>query len=143
MIEPGWRKRYDVCPACKMPGRVSERLSGDDMGIETFVIKNMEMSADVCDNCGTVYVFKAEKAEIPELSKGQMDKAARIKAMVPELKGPTCKSIFADEVVSDHWTPSALASAVAMPMAGFTSNVFMDESSLSFDSGNNVWIKKK
>ena len=78
MITPGWRKRNDVCPVCHMPGRVGERLYDNGEGCDSVVMKDMELTFDVCDNCGVVYCFKADKAEIPELSKERMEKAGMV-----------------------------------------------------------------
>lgn len=78
MITPGWRKRNDVCPVCHMPGRVGERLYDNGEGCDSVVMKDMELTFDVCDNCGVVYCFKADNAEIQELSKEQMEKAGRV-----------------------------------------------------------------
>jgi len=71
MIEPGWRRRNDVCPQCHMPGRVAQRNLLKQEGIDAEVIRDagaitigynllkMTVMADVCDNCGTVYAYKA------------------------------------------------------------------------------------
>lgn len=66
MITPGWRRRNDTCPQCHMTGRVGQRAKDENDGsLMTFHYAGtlmMNVEVDICDNCGTLYAFKASAA---------------------------------------------------------------------------------